>query len=179
LINLFGVYHYDEHNAIVECADFIGGASAGGKLASLPGCREDPSLPRCRRRAPKWPDENGLSERDSLAVSKPNLQLSWGERDELNMLDLIAFATTKRDNYHLPILGDLAYLCFAVTGLPKSLIQKPRWLDGRQQRTAFESHNGRSALAAGTGVHARDRGKTHLQSTAGRPPQSDCGGSAS
>ena len=57
--------------------------------------------------------------------SKPNLQLGCGERDELNMLDLIALAITKRDNYQLLILGDLAYLCSAVTGLPKSLIQKP------------------------------------------------------
>jgi len=66
------------------------------------------------------------------------------------MLDLIALAITKRDKYHLLILGDLAYLCSAATRLPKSLGA----LDNRQQRTAFESHNGRSALAAGTGAPA-------------------------
>ena len=66
------------------------------------------------------------------------------------MLDLIALAITKRDKYHLLILGDLAYLCSAATRLPKSLGA----LDNRQQRTAFDSHNGRSALAAGTGAHA-------------------------
>src|SRR5262249_678581 len=37
LINLFGVYHYDAHSAIVEYAHFIGRASASGKFASLPG----------------------------------------------------------------------------------------------------------------------------------------------
>ena len=42
------------------------------------------------------------------------------------MLDLIALAITKRDKYHLLILGDLAYLCSAVTGLPKSLTQTPK-----------------------------------------------------
>src|SRR6516165_4144803 len=63
------------------------------------------------------------------------------------MLDLIALAITKRNKYHLLIFGDL---CSAITGLPKSLGA----LDNRQQRTTFESHNGRSALAAGTGAHA-------------------------
>ena len=65
--------------------------------------------------------------------SKVNLRL--GERDELDML-LIALTITKRDKYHLLILGDLAYLCSAVTGLPKSLGA----LDNRQQRTALVSH---------------------------------------
>src|SRR5215469_17942888 len=78
--------------------------------------------------------------------SKVNLQLGWGERDESDML-LIALAITKRDKYHLLILGDLAYLCSAVTGLPKTLGA----LDNRQQRI---SHNDRSALAAGTGAPA-------------------------
>ena len=55
--------------------------------------------------------------------SKVNLRL--GERDELDML-LIALTITKRDKYHLLILGDLAYLRSAVTGLPKRLTQKPR-----------------------------------------------------
>src|SRR5262249_35119331 len=44
--------------------------------------------------------------------------------------------------------------------------------------TALRTNNGRSASAAGTGLHARGRGKTHLQSTASRSPQSDCGRSA-
>ena len=64
--------------------------------------------------------------------SKVNLQLGWGERDELDMLDLIALAITKRNKYHLLIFGDL---CSAITGLPKSLGA----LDNRRQRTAFES----------------------------------------
>ena len=93
--------------------------------------------------------------------SKVNLQLGWGERDESDML-LIALAITKRDKYHLLILGDLAYLCSAVTGLPKSLGA----LDNRQQRTAFVSHNGRSALAAGTGAPARGCVKTPALSCA-------------
>src|SRR5215469_14303915 len=79
--------------------------------------------------------------------SKVNLQLGWGERDELDMLDLIALAITKRNKYHLLVFGDL---CSAITGLPKSLGA----LDDRRQRTALESHNGRSALAAGTGAPA-------------------------
>ena len=99
-----------------------------------------------RRRALKWPDENGLSERDSRAAEQGEPSARLGERDELDML-LIALAITKCDKYHLLIVGDLAYLCSAVTGLPKSVGA----LDNRQQRTAFVSHNGRSTLAAGIG----------------------------
>jgi hypothetical protein len=40
---------------------------------------------------------------------------------------LIALAITKRNKYHLLILGDLAYICSAVTGLPKSLTQTPKY----------------------------------------------------
>jgi hypothetical protein len=69
------------------------------------------------------------------------------------MLDLIALAIAKRNKYHLLIFGDL---CSVITELPKSLGA----LDNRRQRTAFESHNGRSALAAGTGAPARGRVKT-------------------
>jgi hypothetical protein len=68
LINLFGVYHYDAHSAIVECADFIGRASVSGKLASLPGCREDPITATLPASCAEMADENGLSERDSLVA---------------------------------------------------------------------------------------------------------------
>jgi hypothetical protein len=38
--------------------------------------------------------------------------------------------------------------------MPESLTQKPTWPDYWRPRTAFETHNGRSALAAATGLHA-------------------------
>jgi len=59
--------------------------------------------------------------------SKPNLQLGWGERDELNMLDLTPLAITKRDKYHLLILGDRLSL-FRGHWLPKSLTPKAKVL---------------------------------------------------
>ena len=90
------------------------------------GAGKTRSLLPCRRRALKWLNENGLLGATHWRRSKPNLQLGCGERDELNMLDLIALAITKRDNYQLLILCDLAYLCSAVTELAKSLTQKHR-----------------------------------------------------
>src|SRR5215472_17651622 len=78
LINLFGVYHYDAHSAIVECAHFIGRASASAKLASLPRCLEDP----ISARLPASCVEVGPMRTAFLSAthgprSKVNLQLGW------------------------------------------------------------------------------------------------------
>jgi len=49
--------------------------------------------------------------------------------------------------------GDLLQYAARIVS-SESLTQKLGALDNRQQRTAFESHNGRLTLAAGTGANA-------------------------